>query len=105
MNITACRKLIAGLIAFMVGGLLMPGAAVRAASFDITFYGVGSAALLIQPNISGYTNIFTGTFDIANSALGIPNNLILFRDPAFLAFDAMCLIRSSKSLVTPSASG
>jgi len=87
MNITAWRKLIVGFIGFMVGGLLIAGAA-QAASFDITFYGVQFPATPIQPNISDYTNIFTGTFEIADSALGIPNNLILFRDPAFLAFDA-----------------
>ena len=87
MNITAWRKLIVGFIGFMVGGLLIAGAA-QATSFDITFYGVQFPATPIQPNISDYTNIFTGTFEIADSALGIPNNLILFRDPAFLAFDA-----------------
>jgi PEP-CTERM motif len=81
------RNLIVSFIGVMVGGLLITGAA-RAASFDITFYGVRFPATPIQPNISDYTNIFTGTFEIADSALGIPNNLILFRDPAFLAFDA-----------------
>ncbi len=73
---TAWRKLIVGFIGFMIGGLLTSGAA-RAASFDMTFYGVRYPATPFQPNISDYTNIFTGTFEIADSALGIPNNLIL----------------------------
>ena len=71
MNITAWRKLIVGFIGFMVGGLLIAGAA-QATSFDITFYGVQFPATPIQPNISDYTNIFTG------------------------------MIRSPESLVTPS---
>ena len=56
-------------------------------SFTITFYGLTGASFSIPRNISYFTKIFTGTFQIANSALGIPNNLILYRNPAFLSFD------------------
>ena len=56
-------------------------------SFALTFYGVPRLQSGVQPNISLYTKIFSGTFEIASAALGIPNNLILYRNPAFLAFD------------------
>jgi len=58
-----------------------------AATFDLTLYGVPYPNPDIQSNISKYTNIFTGTFEIADSALKIPNNLVLFRNPDFLNFD------------------
>lgn len=70
---------------FAAGLLLLNGAA-QADTFKLTLYGIAFPYPAVQDNISDYTNIYTGTFDIANPAVA-PNNLILFRDPQFLDFD------------------
>jgi hypothetical protein len=55
-------------------------------TFDLVFYGIRGTQPQLQ-RLSQYTLMFTGTFTIADAALGRPGALILYRDGAFLGFD------------------
>ncbi len=58
------------------------------ASFHLDFYGNSGLQTGVIDNLFNYSNTFLGSFQVAATALGTPKNLYLYRDPAFLAFDA-----------------
>jgi Abnormal spindle-like microcephaly-assoc'd, ASPM-SPD-2-Hydin len=89
--------LVVAIFGFVLPLLLGSNARAQSQTFPLKFYGIpGFQAGVVSSNISMYPEVFAGSIEIADSALGIPDNIILYRDPAFLKFDAQ--ISTSRGL-------
>lgn len=85
MNVLSQPRMLCACMCMLFVVLISPTA--QAATYTISFYESNVNGAAICSNLyTGCTFVGQGTFEIADSAVS-PNNLVMFGDPEFLAFD------------------